>query len=241
VRIRLDELLLQRKLAPDIGKARALIIAGEVLVRERVVDKVGSLFDPAVPLRLRLQCRYVSRGGLKLEKGLSHFGIDPAGKICIDIGASSGGFTDCLLQHGAGKVYAVDVAYGQLDWKIRQDHRVVVLERCNARQLTAAEIADPLDLAVIDASFISVTRLIPPLLPLFACTAAILALIKPQFELPKGTVPAGGVVVLEEQHQNAIDAVTAFAGTSGLSSMGVVESPIRGPKGNKEFLIYLRG
>ncbi len=240
MRIRLDELLLHRKLVADIDKARALIIAGEVLVQDRVVDKVGTLCDPAVAIRLRQQCPYVSRGGLKLGKGLDHFRVDPGGKICIDVGASSGGFTDCLLQHGARKVYAVDVAYGQLDWKLRQDQRVVVLERCNARQLTAAVITDPLDLAVIDASFISLTRLIPPLLPLFGSSVAILALIKPQFELPRGKVPTGGVVLLAEQHQQAIDEVSAFAGRCGLCSMGVVASPILGPKGNKEFLIYLR-
>ena len=239
MKIRLDELLLQRKLVPDIGKARALIIAGDVLVHDRVVDKAGAPCDLMASIRIRHQCPYVSRGGLKLEKGLSHFGIDPSGKICIDIGASSGGFTDCLLQHGAAKVYAVDVAYGQLDWKIRQDPRVVVLERCNARQLTTASIPDPLDLAVMDASFISITKLIPPLLPLFVGDFALLALIKPQFELPREMVPAGGVVLLEELHQAAIDSVTAAARGFGLTSIGVVVSPILGPKGNKEFLIFL--
>ena len=239
MKIRLDELLLQRKLVPDIGRARALIIAGEVLVHDRVVDKVGAPCEQLAPVRIRRQCPYVSRGGLKLEKGLNHFGIDPGDKVCIDIGASSGGFTDCLLQHGAAKVYAVDVAYGQLDWKIRQDPRVVVLERCNARQLTAASIPDPIDLAVMDASFISITKLIPPLLPLFAGSVALLALIKPQFELPRAMVPAGGVVLLEELHQVAIDSVTTAARGFGLSSGGVVASPILGPKGNKEFLIFL--
>jgi 23S rRNA (cytidine1920-2'-O)/16S rRNA (cytidine1409-2'-O)-methyltransferase len=239
VKIRLDELLLQRDLVPDIGKARALIIAGEVLVHDKVVDKVGAPCDQLASIRIRHQCPYVSRGGLKLEKGLRHFGIDPSGKICIDIGASSGGFSDCLLQHGAARVYAVDVAYGQLDWKIRQDPRVVVLERCNARQLTIASIPDPLDLAVMDASFISITKLIPPLLPLFAGSFALLALIKPQFELPREKVPAGGVVLLDELHQEAIDSVTAAALKLGLISKGVVVSPIHGPKGNKEFLIFL--
>ena len=224
---------------PDIGKARALIIAGEVLVHDRVVDKAGAPCDLMASIRIRHHCPYVSRGGLKLEKGLSHFGIDPSGKICIDIGASSGGFTDCLLQHGAAKVYAVDVAYGQLDWKIRQDPRVVVLERCNARQLTAASIPDPLDLAVMDASFISITKLIPPLLPLFGSSFALLALIKPQFELPREMVPSGGVVLLDELHQAAIDSVTAAAREFGLTSRGVVTSPILGPKGNKEFLVFL--
>lgn len=240
MKIRLDELLLQRNLVQDRGKARALIGAGEVLVNEHRVDKAGCLCDVTATIRIKEHCPYVSRGGLKLEKGLEHFGIDPAGKVCLDVGASTGGFTDCLLQHGARKVYAVDVAYGQLDWKIRQNVAVVVLERCNARQLTSAFFAEPLDLAVMDASFISITKLIPPLLPLFGHQAfALLALIKPQFELPREKVPKGGVVVQEELHEEAIRRVSEFALLCGLRSSGTVASPILGPKGNREFLIYL--
>ncbi len=239
MKIRLDELLLQRNLVQDRGKARALIGAGEVLVNECRIDKAGCLCDVTATIRIKEHCPYVSRGGLKLEKGLEHFGIDPAGKVCLDVGASTGGFTDCLLQHGARKVYAVDVAYGQLDWKIRQNAAVVVLERCNARQLTPSFFAEPLDLAVMDASFISITKLIPPLLPLFGQAFALLALIKPQFELPREKVPQGGVVVQEELHEEAIRRVSEFALLCGLRSSGTVASPLLGPKGNREFLIYL--
>lgn len=239
MKIRLDALLLERNLVQQKDKARALIGAGEVLVNERVVDKVGFLCDPGAAVRIRTHCPYVSRGGLKLAAGLHHFRIDPSGLTCIDIGASSGGFTDCLIQHGAGKVYAVDVAYGQLDWKIRQDPRVVVLERCNARQLTPAQIPESIDLAVMDVSFISITKIIPALLPLFTGPFALLALIKPQFELPKEDIPHGGVVLLAELHQKAIDLVTAYALGLRLKTEGTVPSPVLGPKGNKEFLIYL--
>ena len=239
MKIRLDALLLERNLVQQKDKARALIGAGEVLVNERVVDKVGFLCDPGAAVRIRTHCPYVSRGGLKLAAGLHHFRIDPSGLTCIDIGASSGGFTDCLIQHGAGKVYAVDVAYGQLDWKIRQDPRVVVLERCNARQLTPAQIPESIDLAVMDVSFISITKIIPALLPLFTGPFALLALIKPQFELPKEDIPRGGVVLLAELHQKAIDLVTAYALGLRLKTEGTVPSPVLGPKGNKEFLIYL--
>ncbi|KGO34403.1 MAG: TlyA family RNA methyltransferase [Desulfoprunum sp.] len=239
MKIRLDALLLERKLVQELDKAKALIGAGEVLVNERVVDKVGFLCDSAAVIRIRAHCPYVSRGGLKLAKGLDHFSIDPSGWACIDIGASSGGFTDCLLQRGARRVYAVDVAYGQLDWKIRQDPRVLVLERCNARQLTPAQLPEPIDLAVMDVSFISITKIIPALLPLFTRPFALLALIKPQFELPKEDIPRGGVVLLEALHQKAIDLVTDYALGLGLMSDGTVPSPILGPKGNKEFLIYL--
>ncbi len=239
MKIRLDALLLERNLVQQKDKARALIGAGEVLVNERVVDKVGYLCDPEAAVRIRTHCPYVSRGGLKLAAGLDHFRIDPSGLTCIDIGASSGGFTDCLIQHGAGKVYAVDVAYGQLDWKIRQDPRVAVLERCNARQLTPVQIPEPIDLAVMDVSFISITKIIPALLPLFTGPFALLALIKPQFELPKEDIPRGGVVLLKELHQKAIDLVTAYALGLGLKTEGTVPSPVLGPKGNKEFLVYL--
>jgi 23S rRNA (cytidine1920-2'-O)/16S rRNA (cytidine1409-2'-O)-methyltransferase len=238
LKIRLDQLLLQRGLVQDQEKARALIGAGEVLVNETRIDKAGYLCSDSATIRIKPHCPYVSRGGLKLEKGLEHFKIEPHDKICLDVGASSGGFTDCLLQHGAKKVYAVDVAYGQLDWKIRQNPAVVVFERCNARQLTAALFAEPLDLAVMDASFISITKLIPPLLPLFH-SFALLALIKPQFELPREKVPRGGVVLHEELHEEAIFRVVEFARQSGLKSSGTVASPLLGPKGNREFLIYL--
>jgi 23S rRNA (cytidine1920-2'-O)/16S rRNA (cytidine1409-2'-O)-methyltransferase len=159
--------------------------------------------------------------------------------ICIDVGASSGGFTDCLLQHGAGKVYAVDVAYGMLDWKLRQDPKVVVIERFNARNISKNQIPEPVDLAVIDAAFISLTKLIPPLIPLFKKDIAIICLIKPQFELPRQLIPKGGVVKIPEHHQQAIDKIKTFAESLHLKTGRVEPSPILGPKGNKEFLLFI--
>lgn len=239
VKLRLDELLLLRNLVQDREKARALIGAGEVLVNEIRIDKAGQLCAPDVVIRLKTHCPYVSRGGLKLEKGLQYFQINPSGKVCLDVGVSTGGFTDCLLQHGARKVYAVDVAYGQLDWKIRQNPAVVVMERCNARQLHIDLFPTPLDLAVMDASFISITKIIPALLPLFDKTFTLIALIKPQFELPRNKVGKGGVIHDPGLHEEAIGSVLEFAQTLGLRSLGTVASPILGPKGNKEFLTLL--
>ncbi len=239
MKVRLDELLVQHKLAGDLETARAIIGAGEVYVNDTLADKSGQKYLETVSLRLKEKCKYVSRGGLKLEKGLEFFKILPEDMCCLDVGASSGGFTDCLLQNGAAKVFAVDVAYGQLDWKIRQDDRVVVFERFNARKLQPCDLGQPVDLAVMDTSFISITRIIPPLLPLFSERTRILALIKPQFELPKGKVGKGGVVRDPALHQEAIDKITEFATSIGLTSQGVVTSPILGPKGNTEFLIYL--
>jgi 23S rRNA (cytidine1920-2'-O)/16S rRNA (cytidine1409-2'-O)-methyltransferase len=239
LKLRLDELLLQRNLAHDMENARALIGAGEVFVNETRTDKAGHLCDPAALIRLKERSPYVSRGGLKLEKGLEYFKINPAGMVCLDVGASTGGFTDCLLQHGARKIYAIDVAYGQLDWKIRQNPSVVVIERFNARQITPGLIAEPIDLAVMDASFISITKLIPPLIPLFRERFALLALIKPQFELARSKVGKGGVVTDASLHDEAIHGVKVFAQSLGLQALGTVVSPILGPKGNKEFLVYL--
>lgn len=238
MKIRLDQLLLKRKVAANLKEAQALIGAGAVLINDVVSDKVGNLCDSEAEIRIKSKGRYVSRGGLKLDKALVHFKLDINGLFCIDIGASTGGFTDCLLQHGARRVYAVDVAYGQLSWKLRQDDRVVVLERCNARELTTAIIPEKLDLAVIDASFISIKTLLPPLLPLLSTTKTIVALIKPQFEVPKENVGKGGVVRSAEDHQDVIEDISAFGTTLQLSVNGVVQSPVLGPKGNKEFLIY---
>ncbi len=236
---RLDELLVASGLACDLTQARALIGAGQVLVNEELFDKAGSLLAPDVKIQVKTVCPYVSRGGLKLKGGLDAFEIQLSGWICADIGASSGGFTDCLFQHGARKVYAVDVAYGQLDWKLRQDPRVVVIERFNARMISKTEIPEPLDLAVIDSSFISLTKLIPPLLPLFSDHTRIIALIKPQFELPREKIPKGGVVRDPALHEEAIRKIEIFSENIGLTSPGVIPSPIVGPKGNREFLIYL--
>ncbi|MCD6389256.1 MAG: TlyA family RNA methyltransferase [Desulfobulbaceae bacterium] len=239
MKIRLDKLLLVRNLAPTRQKAQALIVAGLVRVDGQPADKAGSMFSSDCRVEVKgPSCPFVSRGGLKLAKGLEYFRIDPAGLICADIGASTGGFTDCLLQHKAAKVYAVDVGYGQLDWKLRQDERVVVMERTNARYLQPGDIEMNLDLAVIDAAFISLKLLIPPLLPFFAGPVSILALIKPQFEVGRGKVGKGGVVRDPVLHQEVIDDLLNFTKGLGLTDRGVTDSPILGPKGNREFLAH---
>lgn len=242
MKLRLDKLLLIRNLAATRQKAQALIGAGEVLVNGQVADKAGTMIATEAVIEVRQRCPYVSRGGLKLAKALEAFSVDPAGLICADIGASTGGFTDCLLQAGAAKVYAVDVGYGQLDWKLRQDGRVVVMERTNARHLQPGDIPEPLHFAVIDASFISLKLLVPPLLPLFPPhPAAIIALIKPQFEVGRGRVGKGGIVRDSSLHDEVVAELGTFASTLGLVSLGVIESPLLGAKGNREFLIHLRG
>ncbi len=238
-KIRLDEFLVRQGLSSDLQQARGLIGAGEVFVAGQRVDKAGRQFREDVQPEIREKCLYVSRGGFKLKGGLDAFSFDPSGMICADIGASSGGFTDCLLQHGAKKVYAVDVAYGQLDWKLRQDKRVIVIERFNARKISGEQIPEALDLAVIDAAFISLSKLIPPLIPLFGERIAIICLIKPQFELPRDLIPKGGVVQNPEHHQQAIDSVVHFVEKIGLQAKKVVPSPILGPKGNREFLLLI--
>ncbi|MBL4902747.1 MAG: TlyA family RNA methyltransferase [Desulfocapsa sp.] len=238
-KIRLDELLVCSGLSTDLQQARRIIGAGEVTIDGHCVDKAGTLFpEKSIPV-VKSKCPYVSRGGYKLKGGLEKFGFNPTGMICVDVGASSGGFTDCLLQHGARKVYAVDVAYGMLDWKLRQDSRVVVIERFNARNISAKQIPEPIDLAVIDAAFISLTKLIPPLVPLFGKNLSIICLIKPQFELPPNRIPKGGVVKNTEHHQQAIDKIITFITSSGLNAEGLEPSPILGPKGNCEFLLKI--
>lgn len=240
MKIRLDQLLLQLKLAPDIDRARALIGAGEVYVNDTVSDKAGALFDPEVSIRLKQKCLFVSRGGLKLAGALKAFRQPVENLICLDVGASTGGFTDCLLQKGAGFVYAIDVAYGQLAWKIRQDSRVQVLERFNARKLTAADINHAaVQLAVMDVSFISLTKILPALISVFPEDVAIIALVKPQFELPKSDIGPGGVVTDPQLHDKAVDKIRSFVEESGLKVAGVITSPILGPKGNTEFLIHI--
>lgn len=236
---RLDEILVVSGLAENLTKARALIGAGQVLVNEQLADKAGSSFGPDVRIQVKPGCPYVSRGGIKLKGALDAFDYDPTGQLCVDIGASSGGFTDCLLQHGARKVYAVDVGYGQLDWKLRQDPRVVVIERFNARTISRDQIPESIELAVIDSSFISLTTLIPPLLPLFGEEIHLIALIKPQFELSREKIPKGGVVLDPLLHEEAIAKILRFSEKIGLTSQGVTRSPLVGPKGNSEFLIHL--
>jgi len=240
VKDRLDQLLVRKKLAPTIKMARAIIYAGEVYIEERTADKPGLLLPVDIEIRLKEKCRYVSRGGLKLEKALVHFGITAAGQLCLDIGASTGGFTDCLLQHGARKVHAVDVAYGQLAWKIRQDPRVVVLERFNARNIIPEDIQqDQVQLAVMDVSFISLTTMLPPITRLSTEKITILALIKPQFELPREDIGPRGVVSEPSLHQKAIDKIDAFVHQTGMRNRGVVPSPLLGPNGNREFLVHI--
>lgn len=239
VKLRLDELLVLRGLAGDLREAQAMIGAGEVYLHENNRIKAGQRVEDSIVLRCRSHGKFVSRGGLKLEAALLHFKISPVGWRCLDVGASSGGFTDCLLQQGAAQVFAVDVGYGQLDWKIRTDPRVVVMERCNARQLSLADFPEAVDLAVIDASFISLTKFIPALIPLFADKRIrIVALIKPQFELPKDKIEKGGIVTSAELHQEAIAKVSSSFLSHGLITEESIPSPILGQKGNREFLIY---
>ena len=239
MKIRLDKLLIIKNLAATRQKAQALIAAGQVMVNRQMVDKAGTMVADNSTIEIKETCPYVSRGGYKLAAALEHFNIKPAGYICLDVGASTGGFTDCLLQNGAAKVYAVDVGYGQLAWKLRQDSRVLVMERTNARYLQPENLQDFIDLAVIDAAFISLKLLIPPLLSLFRKNISIIALIKPQFEVGKGKVGKGGVVRDPELHQEIIDDIIGFCADLGLQSKGVTPSPILGPKGNTEFLLYL--
>ena len=236
---RLDKLLLSQRLAADLTEADRLIRAGKVLVNEELVDKPGTLIVSNSKIRVKTGPAYVSRGGFKLKEGLDRFHVNPTGMICVDVGVSSGGFTDCLLKHGAEKVYAVDVGYGQLDWNLRQDPRVVLFERFNARKLSAKQVPEKIGLAVIDVSFISLTKIIPPLLPLFSDTISIIALIKPQFELPREKIEKGGVVLDSSLHQEAVEKIVSFARSLGLEAADVVPSPILGAKGNREFLIHL--
>ena len=240
-RERLDKLLVDRGLAGSRERARALILAGQVVVGDHAVDKAGSRVDPALPLRVKGDdIPFVSRGGVKLAHALDAFAIAVAGRTALDVGASTGGFTDCLLQRGAARVYAVDVGYGQLAWKLREDPRVVCMERTNIRQLTAATLGAAPDLAVIDASFISLDKVLPPTLALLAPAAELVALIKPQFEVGKGQVGKGGVVRDPAQQAAVVERIRAEAERLGCAVLGVTDSPLLGQKGNREFLIHLR-
>ncbi len=235
---RLDSLLVVRGLAEDSTQARAFIGAGQVLVDTRADYKAGSLLPPECVITVKQRSRFVSRGGEKLAGGLKGLGVDPQGWICADIGCSTGGFTDCLLQEGASRVYCVDVGYGLLDWKLRSDERVVVLERTNARYLSTEQVPESLDFAVIDASFISLQPLLAPLLPLFGSEVRIMALVKPQFELPRAKVGQGGIVRDSKLHKEAMARVRQFGTEVGLVCRGAVASPICGARGNQEFLLY---
>ena len=239
-RERLDLLLLERGLVDSRENGRRKILAGEVLVNDQAVTKAGSLVDAGAAIRLKPALRYVSRGGLKLERALKEFAVDVSGKTALDVGASTGGFTDCLLAHGAARVIAVDVGYGQLDWKLRNDPRVVVFEKTNIRYLDRSSLPAIPEFATIDASFISLKLILPCVKQLLAARGQIIALIKPQFEVGKGKVDKGGVVRAAEEHARVIGEIRNSATALGYETVGVTESPLLGPKGNKEFLIYLR-
>jgi 23S rRNA (cytidine1920-2'-O)/16S rRNA (cytidine1409-2'-O)-methyltransferase len=237
---RLDKLMVEKGLVPSREKAQALIMIGGVKVNGQVMRKPGQkIREDALIEILQPPCPYVSRGGIKLEGAIKGFGINVEGKVCLDVGASTGGFTDCLLQHGAKRVYAVDVGWGQLHWKLRNDPRVICLEKRNIRYLPKEEIPEEVDLVTIDTSFISLKLVIPAVLKFLKEKAEILALIKPQFEVGKGEVGKGGVVRDSEKHKRVIEEIRIFSQNLGLHPVGVIESPILGPKGNKEFFIYL--
>jgi len=237
---RIDKLLVDQSLCTSRERARAMIMAGKVLVDDQVVDKAGTKVAVDANIRLRgSDIPYVSRGGVKLAAALNYFPVSVDGRVAIDVGASTGGFTDCLLQHGVKKVYAVDVGYGQLAWSLRDDARVVNLERTNIRELSIDSLDELPDLAVIDASFISLGKVLPATLTLLAQYADIIALIKPQFEVGKGNVGKGGVVRDPELHQQVIDKVKVTSEQLGCTVNDVIASPILGPKGNREFLIHL--
>ena len=238
---RLDKVLVKRGLIKSRQRAQAFIMEGKVWVDGERVDKSGAWIaaDAEVVINGE-ESPYVSRGGVKLEKALDCWKIEVSGKNFLDVGASTGGFSDCLLQRGAARVYAVDVGYGQLAWKIKCDERVISLERSNIRYLSKEKFKDELDSAVIDVSFISLRKVIPKVVELIRIGGEIIALIKPQFEVGKGEVGKGGVVKDVEKHKEVIDGISSFALDLTLRVAGVLESPLLGPKGNKEFFIYLR-
>lgn len=237
---RLDDLLVERELIEDRARAQARIMAGDVLVNGQRVDKSGTMVRADVALELKGESLpYVSRGGLKLEAALKAFAYVCTDKVVIDVGASTGGFTDCVLQRGARRVYAVDVGYGQLAWKLRQDARVVCMERLNIRQMTPDMLEERCDLAVIDCSFISLSQVLPNTLTFLKPGADVIALVKPQFEVAAEHVERGGVVRDQEHRREAIDAVVEFAETLGLRLVNAIDCPVHGPAGNIEHLVWL--
>ncbi|MBC2715609.1 MAG: TlyA family RNA methyltransferase [Desulfobacteraceae bacterium] len=237
---RLDVLVFDKGLANSRQRASALIMAGSILVNNQPVDKPGSMVSvDAEIMNKGSDIPFVSRGGFKIEKAIESLNLDVTGMLCLDVGASTGGFTDCLLQHGASRVYAIDVGYGQLDWKLRQDPRVVVIERTNIRYATEELLPEPFDLISIDVSFISLKIVIPAVKKFLKNDGKILALIKPQFEVGKNQVGKGGVVKDPKLHQSVIEKLSSFFSDTGFKIGPVIPSPILGPKGNKEFIIYL--
>ena len=241
IKKRLDVLLTERMYAENRSKAQAIIMAGQVYVNGQKADKPGTSYEEAVEIEVRGDtCPYVSRGGLKLEKALRDFGVKPEGYVCSDSGASTGGFTDCLLQQGASKVFAIDVGYGQLDWKIRSDPRVIVMERTNIRYVTPEQLGEPLDLSVIDVSFIGLEIVLPTIKTLLKPDSGqVLCLIKPQFEAGKENVGKKGVVRDSKIHQMVLDNFVTLVNTLGFTILGLTFSPVKGPEGNIEFLGHL--
>ena len=240
IKKRLDVLLVEKGYADSRTKAQAIIMSGLVYVDGQKADKPGISYEESVALEVRSGgCPYVSRGGLKLEKALRDFGVDPTGYVCSDSGASTGGFTDCLLQQGAKKVFAIDVGYGQLDWKIRSDPRVVVMERTNVRYVTPEDLGEPLDLSVIDVSFISLAIVLPVIKTFLKPSGQVLCLIKPQFEAGKEKVGKKGVVRDPAVHLEVLDNFVALTEKIGFEILGLTFSPVKGPEGNIEFLAHL--
>jgi 23S rRNA (cytidine1920-2'-O)/16S rRNA (cytidine1409-2'-O)-methyltransferase len=237
---RIDKLLVEKKFADSLLKAQSLVMSGVVLVNERRIEKSSEQFLPDAEIRIKgkaIEIKYVGRGGLKLEKALHDFHIHPNEYVCLDIGSSTGGFTDCLLQNGAKKVYAIDVGTNQIEWNLRNNARVVVRENVNARHLKPEDFAEKFDLIVMDVSFISVTKIFPALLPLLQKTGKLITLIKPQFEVRQSEVGQGGIVREAEKHAEVIAKVNKKAEQLGLHVVNIIESPILGAEGNKEFLV----
>lgn len=238
---RLDVLLVKKNLAESREKAKAVIMAGIVYVDDQKEDKAGSMFEETAKIEVRgSTLKYVSRGGLKLEKAMTHFGVTLDQKICMDVGASTGGFTDCMLQNGAVKVYSVDVGHGQLAWKLRNDPRVVCMEKTNIRYVTPEEIPDKIQFVSIDVSFISLTKVLGPVKALMEPDSQVVCLIKPQFEAGREKVGKKGVVRERSVHLEVIRMVAAFAGSIGFEALHLEFSPIKGPEGNIEYLLHLR-
>ena len=238
---RLDILIVNKGLAASREKAKAIIMSGIVYVDGQKEDKAGSMFEETANIEVRgATLKYVSRGGLKLEKAMTHFGVELKDKICMDVGSSTGGFTDCMLQNGAVKVYAVDVGHGQLDWKLRNDPRVVCMEKTNIRYVTPEEIPDKIQFVSIDVSFISLTKVLGPVKALMEPDGQVVCLIKPQFEAGREKVGKKGVVRERSVHLEVIRMVAAFAGSIGFEALHLEFSPIKGPEGNIEYLLHLR-
>ncbi len=236
-KIRIDQLLVERGLAESREKAQALVLAGHVLVNGQKATKAGHSVASDAAIEVLERMPYVSRGGYKLAGALDHWAIDVNGLVCLDVGASTGGFTDCLLQRGAARVWSIDVGRGQLDWRVRNDPRVVVREGVNARELTPGDFPETFDVAVCDTSFISATMLIPAIAPLLAPHGEMMILVKPQFEVERGQVGKGGIVRKPELHQGACDRVRSAVEAQGFET-DIIESPILGAGGNREFLLY---